>query len=149
MVGVGDKAPGFTLAGVPSGTYSLSDYLGMIVVLAFYPADNSPVCTTQLRSYTADLKSFENANAVVLGISPQSVASHQEFYTGQAIGVPLLSDEDKSVAEAYDVLGPLGFYRRSIFVINRSGVITYARRTTAGLTYSPTSVLMKAISQAD
>ncbi len=149
MIGVGDKAPDFTLPGVPQGNYSLGDYLGKIVVLAFYPADKSPICTTQLRSYTADLKSFQNVDAVVLGISPQGIASHEEFYIEQAIGIPLLADEDKSVAEKYNVLGPLGFYRRSIFVISRSGVVTYVRRTTAGLTYSPTSVLLKAVSQVD
>ncbi len=149
MVGKGDVAPEFTLAGVPEGLYSLTDYLGHVVVLAFYPADNSPVCTTQLRSYTVDKKSFENLGSVVLGISPQGVASHFRFAAEQSIGFPLLSDEDKSVGEAYGVLGPLGFYRRSVFVINRSGTITYAHRTTAGLTFSPSSVLLKAITEAE
>ena len=149
MVGIGDSAPGFTLAGVPEGLYSLSDYLGHVVVLAFYPADNSPVCTTQLRSYTVDKKSFENLSSVVLGISPQGVASHARFVAEQSIGFPLLSDEDKSVAEAYGVLGPLGFYRRSVFVVNKSGTITYAHRTTAGLTFTPSSVLLKAIAEAE
>ncbi|NNN18812.1 MAG: peroxiredoxin [Acidimicrobiaceae bacterium] len=148
MVDVGDRAPEFKLLGVPDGEYSLSRFPGKIVVLAFYPADNSPVCTTQLRTYTMDQASFDSLDAVVLGISPQGIASHKAFYEEQAIKLPLLADEDKTVAQAYGVLGPLGFYRRSVFVINRDGLITYAHRTTAGLSFSPTSVLIEAISQA-
>ncbi len=147
-VGVGDAAPGFTLHGVPQGTYSLSDFLGKIVVLAFYPADNSPVCTTQLRTYTLDQKSFKELDAAVLGISPQGIASHEKFASEQSISLPLLSDEDKTVGKAYGVLGPLGFYRRSVFVIDRSGEITYASRTTAGLTFYPTSALLEAVKKA-
>lgn len=149
LLRVGDKAPDFKVKGIPDGEYSLSQFLGQVVVLAFYPADNSPVCTTQMRAYSLDSGSFEGLNAVVLGISPQDVASHQGFASKHDISIPLLSDPDKTVAKAYGVLGPLGFYRRSIFVIDRQGIVTYLRRTKAGLTYSPTSVLIDAINQAE
>lgn len=149
VVGVGDRAPEFCLPGIPDGEYSLGGYLGKTVVLAFYPADNSPVCTTQWRSYTLDSASFERLDAVVLGISPQGIESHRSFARKNSIELPLLSDEDKAVAESYGVLGPLGFYRRSVFVVNKAGIVTYAHRTTAGLTYSPTSVLLKAISEGE
>lgn len=149
LLKVGDRAPDFTVRGIPDGDYSLSQYRGQVVVLAFYPADNSPVCTTQMRAYSLDSGSFEGLNAVVLGISPQDVASHQGFASKHDISIPLLSDPDKKVAKAYGVLGPLGFYRRSIFVIDRQGIVTYLRRTKAGLTYSPTSVLIDAINEAE
>lgn len=148
VVGVGDEAPEFTLQGVPGGPYSLSDFFGSIVVLVFYPADNSPICTTQLRSYTLDKENFEDLGAVVLGISPQGIDSHKRFLEDQSIGFPLLSDENKSVGKEYGILGPLGFYRRSVFVIDRFGKISYARRTTAGLTFDPTSALIEAIQRA-
>ena len=148
VVGVGDEAPEFTLEGVPGGPYSLRDFFGSVVVLVFYPADNSPICTTQLRSYTLDKESFEELDAIVLGISPQGVDSHKSFLEGQSIGFPLLSDEKKLVGKKYGILGPLGFYRRSVFVIDRLGKISYARRTTAGLTFEPTSALIEAVKQA-
>ena len=95
------------------------------------------------------IRRFEGLNAVVLGISPQDVASHLGFASKHDISIPLLSDPDKTVAKAYGVLGPLGFYRRSIFVIDRQGIVTYLRRSKAGLTYSPTSVLIDAINQVE
>lgn len=147
-VSIGDAAPDFKLRGIPDGEYSLSSFAGKVVVLAFYPADNSPVCTTQMRTYSLDTDNFANLNAVVLGISPQSVESHVGFASKNSISIPLLADTDKSVGEMYGVIGPLGFYRRSIFVINGDGVITYLRRAKAGLKFAPTSVLLDAIEKA-
>ena len=109
------------------------------MLLVFYPADNSPVCTQQLRSYSEDLNEFEKLGAAVLCLSPQDVASHEAFAAAQALRLPLLSDEDKAVGRAYGILGPLGFYRRSVFVVDRDGVIRFARRSLSNLTYLPTS----------
>lgn len=145
---VGSIAPDFTLMGIPSGTYSLGSYLGKVVVLAFYPADNSPVCSLQMRSYSLEVAKFTQMDAIVLGISPQSTKSHEGFIDKNQILIPLLSDERKEVGLKYGVIGPLGFYRRSIFVIDKCGVVAYAKRTTAGLTYSPTKVLFEAINNA-
>lgn len=145
QIGVGDKAPEFTLPGIPGPTYSLSSYLGSIVVLAFYPADNSPVCTTQMRSYSMEKETFEGVDATILGISPQKVESHAAFSSKNNIGIPLLSDQDKAIGRAYGVLGPLGFYRRSIFIINQRGFVAYAQRKIAGLSFSSTSTLLREI----
>jgi peroxiredoxin Q/BCP len=117
------------------------------VLLVFYPADHSPVCTQQLRSYSEDLNEFERLGATVLCLSPQDVASHEEFTAAQGLRLPLLADTDKAVGEAYGILGPLGFYRRSIFVVDGDGVIRYARRSLSNLTYVPTAELIDALRQ--
>ena len=143
--GVGDPAPGFCLPGTGGREYCLRDHSGEPVLLVFYPADNSPVCTQQLRSYSEDLNEFEALGAAVLCLSPQDVASHKEFVATQGLRLPLLSDSDKEVGRAYGILGPLGFYRRSIFVVDRDGVIRYTRRSLSNLTYIPTAQLFDAI----
>jgi thioredoxin-dependent peroxiredoxin len=143
--GPGDVAPDFCLDGTGGRTYCLGDHRGEPVLLVFYPADNSPVCTQQLRSYSEDLNKFEELGAAVLCLSPQDVASHEAFATAQGLRLPLLSDEDKAVGRAYGILGPLGFYRRSVFVVDRHGVIRFARRSLSNLTYLPTNDLVEAI----
>ena len=151
---IGDPAPGFELPGTDgtdAGTrpYSLAEFRGQPVVLVFYPADNSAVCTRQLNAYTAEFDQFAEVEAVVLGLSPQSVDSHLEFSTDQGgFAFPLLADVDKEVGAAYGVLGPLGFYRRSVFVIDPDGVIRYAHRATAGLTYRSTDEIVEAVRTA-
>lgn len=147
-VGVGDAAPDFSLPSTGGGEVSLAEQRGHPVVLAFYPADDSPVCTTQLRSYDDDLAEFEGLDAVVLGISPQSVESHERFADKHGFRFPLLADVDKQVGDAYGVLGPVGFYRRSVFVVDGEGVIRYAHRAIAGLRYRPASELVAAVRDA-
>ena len=143
--GRGDPAPDFRLAGTGGRDYALSDYRGEPVVLVFYPADHSPVCTQQLRSYSEDLNEFETLGAVVLCLSPQDVATHEAFAAAQRLRLPLLADTDKAVGQAYDILGPLGFYRRSVFVIDREGTIRFARRSMSSLTYLPASQILNAV----
>ena len=148
-VGKGDAAPDFTLPGTPAGTdYTLSSYRGQAVVLAFYPGDNTAVCTTQLKQYNGDLDEFTELGAVLLGISPQDVVSHEEFSCKQGFGFPLLADVDKTVGAAYGVLGPVGFYRRSVFVVDAEGVIRYAHRAIAGLTFKSSDELQRAVADA-
>jgi peroxiredoxin Q/BCP len=144
-VGPGDRAPDFTLPGTGGAEYSLSSYRGQPVVLVFYPGDNTAICTTQLKSYTADFDEFEGVDAQLLAISPQDVASHEGFSTKHGFKFPLLADVDKEVGHAYGVLGPIGFYRRSVFVVDKDGVIGYAHRAIAGLTYKSTDELVKAV----
>lgn len=148
LVTVGDRAPEFSLSGFPERTYRLSDFLGEVLVLAFYPADNSPVCTLQMKSYSEGAGKFVNLGSTVLGISPQGIDSHRTFAERLGVDFPLLCDLDKQVATSYGVLGPLGFYRRSIFVINPSGIITYAHRAAAGLTFKLVSTLVAEIAKA-
>ena len=147
-LGTGDKAPDFTLPGTGGRSYSLSDYAGSTVVLVFYPGDDTPVCTKQLCSYNNELQQFTGLGAQVLAVSAQDVASHERFATKHGFDFPLLSDTDKSVAQKYGTLGPLGFPRRSVFVIDKAGVVRYAHRAIAGLTFRPVDELVGAIRAA-
>jgi peroxiredoxin Q/BCP len=146
---VGDVAPDFTLPGTPGGRpYALADYRGRLAVLVFYPGDDTPTCTTQLASYSADLDQFAGLGAEVLGISPQDVESHERFSARIGLGFPLLADVDKDVGRAYGLVGPLGFYKRSVFVVDGEGVVRYAHRSPHGLTYRRTDELVEAVQRA-
>ena len=142
-VGIGDRAPDFTLPGTGGRTYSLADFRGKPLVLVFYPGDDTPVCTKQLNAYNDGIEQFRELDAQVVGISAQSVASHDAFSGKHGFDFPLLADTDKEVAAAYGTLGPIGFPRRSVFIIDRDGVIQYAHRAIAGLTYRPVSELIE------
>ena len=150
-VSVGDAAPDFELAGTDgtdAGTrsYSLSEMAGKPVVLVFYPGDNTPVCTRQLNAYTSEFDEFSDLDAQVLALSPQDVASHQAFAEAQGgFAFPLLADTEKSVGDDYGVVGPIGFYRRSVFVVDAEGIIRYVHRAVAGLTFRPTAEIVEAL----
>jgi peroxiredoxin Q/BCP len=143
--GVGDLAPDFTLPGTGGRDYTLSEYRGRAVVLAFYPGDYTPVCTVQLRSYSEGMESFERLGAQVLAVSPQDVASHEGFARAEGLRMPLLADTDRKVAERYGILGPLGFYRRSVFVVDAEGVIRFARRSLSSMAFVNRDRLVEAV----
>jgi peroxiredoxin Q/BCP len=147
-VAVGDKAPDFSLPGTGGRSYSLSQYAGQTVVLVFYPGDDTPVCTKQLNCYNNELAQFTDVGAQVLAVSAQDMASHERFATKHGFQFPLLSDTDKAVAGLYGTLGPLGFPRRSVFVIDSQGIVRYAHRAIAGLTFRPVEELVGAIRAA-
>ena len=144
-VRVGDIAPDFSLPATGESELSLSSYRGRPVVVVFYPGDDSPVCTKQLNTYNDGLNEFEKLDAQVLAISSQDLVSHDAFSEKYGLKFPLLADTDKSVAKSYGVLGPLGFPRRSVFIVDGSGVIRYAHRAIAGLSYRPVSELIDAL----
>ena len=144
-VRVGDMAPDFSLPATGESELSLSSYRGRPVVIVFYPGDDSPVCTKQLNSYNDGLNEFEKLDAQVLAISSQDLVSHDAFSEKYGLKFPLLADTDKSVAKSYGVLGPLGFPRRSVFIVDGNGVIRYAHRAIAGLSYRPVSELIDAL----
>lgn len=104
-VDVGDVAPDFELPGSGGRTYRLSEHRGGNVVLAFYPGDATPVCTKQFCSYRDKADRLDRLDAVVWGISPQSVESHEHWIEAQELSVPLLADEDLAVARSYGVTG--------------------------------------------
>jgi peroxiredoxin Q/BCP len=145
-VTVGDPAPPFTLPGTAPGggvqDYSLADFAGKPVVIAFYPGDDTAVCTKQLNDYNDGFDSFNELDAQVLGISPQDLGSHERFSTKYGFKFPLLADTDKAVARRYGTLGPIGFPRRSVFIVDAAGTIRYAHRAIAGLTFRPASELV-------
>jgi peroxiredoxin Q/BCP len=142
---VGQSAPPFRLEGTGSRTYSLSDFAGKRLILAFYPGDFTPVCTRQFCSYREDGDRIEALGVEMVGISPQSVESHERFSTEHGLNVPLLSDPDKGVAKAYGVVGPGGFIRRSIFLIDGEGVVRYRHVALFGLRYQDVGDLERAI----
>ncbi|MBM3827138.1 MAG: peroxiredoxin [Actinobacteria bacterium] len=142
---VGDIAPAFTLPGTGGRDYSLSEFGGKSLVIAFYPGDGTPVCTKQLCSYNSGFEEFENLDAAVVGISAQDVNSHEAFAAKHGFRFPLLSDVDKTVASAYGTLGPLGFPRRSVFVVGANGRLTYVHRALAGVTYRSVGEITAAI----
>jgi thioredoxin-dependent peroxiredoxin len=139
---VGDIAPAFTLPGTNGASHSLSDFAGRPVVLVFYPGDDTPVCTRQLNSYNEGIEQFAELDAQVVGISAQDVASHDAFSDKHGFAFPLLADVDKEVAARYGTLGPLGFPRRSVFIIDSGGIVRYAHRAIAGLTFRPVKELI-------
>jgi peroxiredoxin Q/BCP len=147
---VGALAPDFTLPGVivDNGTavtrhFTLSERRGTPVVLAFYPADNSPSCTAQLCSYQDELEQFQAIGAEVWGISRQNQSSHERFARSKRLGFPLLADERGDVVSAYGVsLMGLGV-RRSIFIINEEGRIHWKHVSLVGITFQKVSTLTR------
>ena len=103
MLQIGTKAPNFTLFDKDGNAVSLSDFLGKRVVLYFYPKDNTPGCTRQACAFAGAYKEFEARNVVVIGISRDSVASHQKFAEKYELPFILLSDPDRVAIEAYGV----------------------------------------------
>ena len=154
MIAVGETAPDFDLEGTDGSdagrrSYSLSEFAGTPVVLVFYPGDNTPVCTRQLNAYTDDIAAFHEVGAQVLALSPQDIVSHDGFSEKQGgFAFPLLADTDKKVGENYGILGPLGFYRRSVFVIDAGGTVSYVHRAIAGLSFRPSDELVAAVANA-
>jgi peroxiredoxin Q/BCP len=144
-VAVGRPAPDFELPGTDSRTYRLSDMRGQWVVLAFYPGDFTPVCTRQFCSYRDGDDHLDELGVEVLGISPQSVASHERFVAKHGLTVPLLADEEREVLRTYGVLAPGGVVRRSIFIVDPEGVVRFRHKAVLGLHYKDVSDLSEAL----
>jgi peroxiredoxin Q/BCP len=135
-IAVGERAPDFTLAGTGGRDYSLADYRGRTVVLVFYPGDGTPVCTRQLNDYNRQLERLTVRHVDVLAISPQSLESHEAFAAAEGgFAFPLLSDADKAVGRTYGIIGPLGLYRRSVFVVDGEGIVRWRHSGLTGATY--------------
>jgi peroxiredoxin Q/BCP len=141
---VGDRAPDFELPGTGGKTYRLSDYRGRKLILAFYPGDFTPTCTRQFCSYRDQGEKLDQLGADVLGISPQSVGSHERFAEEKRLNVPLLADEDKAVARAYGiVVGPL--LRRAVFIVDEQGIVRHRKVALAGLSFESVDDLEQAV----
>lgn len=125
MLKEGDKAPDFTLTNQNGEPVTLSAELARgDLALYFYPADFTPVCTAEACAFRDTYPELRQANANVIGISPQSVESHRRFSQTFNIPFALLFDEGKKVIKAYGVDGPLGFgVRRATFHIGQDGII--------------------------
>ncbi len=130
MLEQGTKAPNFTLQDKDGKAVSLSDFLGKKVVLYFYPKDNTPGCSRQACAFAAAYEGFKNANVAVIGISKDSVASHQKFAEKYNLPFVLLSDPDREAIEAFGVwqekkmCGKVSMgVVRTTFIIDENGMV--------------------------
>ncbi|MGV1905754.1 thioredoxin-dependent thiol peroxidase [Agrobacterium cavarae] len=117
---IGDEAPDFRLPRNGGGDISLSDLKGKAVVLYFYPKDDTSGCTAEAIDFSALGAQFEAANTVVIGISPDSVKSHDKFAAKHSLTVMLAADEDKSALEAYGVWKEKSMYGKKYMGVERT-----------------------------
>lgn len=127
----GMLAPDFTLMGSDQKEHRLSDYLGKKVILYFYPKDNTPGCSREAEAFRDHFNTFADANTVILGISRDTLASHDKFIAKYNLPFVLLSDRTEEVCKLYDVLkeknmcGRIGIgIERSTFMIDEKGILT-------------------------
>ena len=130
MLEVGKKAPDFSLLNQDEKKISLKDYIGQKVVLYFYPKDDTSGCTKEACSFSDDLSKFSKIDAVVLGVSPDSVKSHKKFSEKYKLKFDLLADEEKIAVEKYGVWKEKSMYgrkymgvERTTFIIDENGKI--------------------------
>ena len=152
---VGEAAPPFSLEGIDGrtgdlGEWSLSDFEGAPLVLAFYPADDTPVCTAQLKSYTEHVGLLAESGAALVAISPQDPQSHRRFAAAHGgFAFPLLSDIDRSVGADYAVLGLLDLYRRTVVIVDAEGCIAAIHRSIGpGSGYQPLAEMLDALASS-
>ncbi len=163
-VDVGDAAPDFELPGTEGRTFKLSEHRGRNVVLAFYPGDATTVCTAQFCSYRDNAEKLDALDAEVIGISPQSVDSHERWVEEQELNVPLLADEDLAVSKRYGVtawLGPLArftelkdvpggrYIMRAIFIVDAEGIVRYRHVSRTGSTFQSVKDIEGALAGLD
>lgn len=123
MPEISDTAPDFTLPRDGGGEVSLSDLRGSAVVLFFYPRDDTPGCTKESIGFSEHLQAFADAGVQVFGISRDTVAKHDKFVAKHSLTVPLLSDEDGSVCEAYGVWVEKNMYGKKSMGIQRASFL--------------------------
>lgn len=136
MLKIGIKAPDFKLNSTPDQELTLSELTGKNVVLVFYPADWSPVCSDEMSLYNASLKLFGKYNAIVVGISVDSKWSHMAFAKERNLHFPLLADfEPKgAVSKLYEVYDETnGHSKRALYLIDEKGVICWAYLSPEGM----------------
>lgn len=127
---IGDKAPDFDLPADGGGRAALKGYRGRFLVVYFYPKDDTPGCTTESCAFRDNLTDFDRLNCAVIGISRDSVASHDKFKKKFGLTFPLASDEDGKICEAYGVWVEKSMYgkkymgiERSTFLIDPGGLV--------------------------
>jgi peroxiredoxin Q/BCP len=127
LLAVGSTAPLFSLASSNGDTVKLLDFREKKnVVLVFYPGDRTPGCTKQLCALRDDYTEFDKKDAVIFGVNPADVQSHKTFIEKQHYQFPLLVDEGKAVAKLYGTSGL--FIKRTVYVIDKKGIIIFAQR---------------------
>ena len=145
----GQQAPEFKLKDGEGNEWSLADQRGKTVVLLFYPGDNTPVCTAQLCSVRDHWSEYQATGAEVVGISTDTVESHQGFAEKHSLPLRLLSDPDRKVSEAYDMKSWLpGRSARGVVVINKDGKVVYSKAQPLSLFKSSDEDVLEAIKKA-
>jgi peroxiredoxin Q/BCP len=119
----GQPAPAVTLPSQDGTPISLKDFSGKWVVLYFYPKDMTQGCTIEAHNFQRDLPKYDQANAVILGVSVDSVDSHKQFCAKDSLTFKLLSDTDKKVVDAYGTLNQRGMANRNTFLVDPKGKI--------------------------
>lgn len=143
------NAPDFTLKDGDGNDWNLSEHFGETIVLLFYPGDNTPVCTKQLCSVRDNWDDYQKSNAVIVGISTDSVESHQGFSEEYNFPFPLLSDESGKVVEMYNVKSWLpGRSARAVVVIDKTGKIAYHKTQSVSFFRPDDAEVLEAIKQA-
>ncbi len=144
-----DEAPDFTLQDGDGNEWTLSDHRGQIVVLLFYPGDNTPVCTAQLCSVRDHWSDYQATGAEVVGISTDSVESHQGFAEKHRLPLRLLADTGRKVSEMYGMRSWLpGRSARGVIVIDTKGKIVYQKAQAISLFKPSDDEVLAAILQA-
>jgi peroxiredoxin Q/BCP len=121
---VGTVAPNFTTVDDTGKTVSLSDFPGKVVVLYFYPKDDTPGCTKEAQSFRDNYQQYEDKDMVVLGVSMDDQNSHKQFKEKYGLPFQLLVDTDGAITKAYDVEGG-GYSKRVTYIIDGEGKISY------------------------
>ncbi len=121
---VGTTAPSFTTIDDQDKTVSLSDFQGKVVVLYFYPKDDTPGCTKEAQSFRDNYQEYQNKDMVVLGVSMDDEASHKQFKEKYGLPFQLLVDKDGAISKAYDVDGG-GYSKRVTYIIDGNGKISH------------------------
>ena len=146
---VGQEAPKFTLKDGDGNEWSLADHRGKVLVLLFYPGDNTPVCTAQLCSVRDHWSEYQATGAEVVGISTDSVESHKGFAEKNELPLRLLSDPDRKVSTAYDMKSWLpGRSARGVVVIDKEGKIAYHKAQPLSLFRPADEDILEAIKSA-
>jgi len=123
MIAAGEFAPDFSLPSAPGRTLALSALRGRVAVLVFYPQDGSPTCTAEVTGFSARARAFARAGSRVLGINPDSVASHERFSRKHGLGFPLLADADAEVCRLYGTWGEKTTFGRTYMGVIRTTVL--------------------------
>ena len=145
----GEFAPDFTLKDGEGDDWTLSNYIGRTIVLLFYPGDNTPVCTAQLCSVRDHWSEYQATGAEVVGISTDTVESHEGFAEKHQLPLRLLSDPDGKVSAAYDMKSWLpGRSARGVVVIDKEGRIAYHKIQAVSLFRPKDDEVLAAIAKA-
>ena len=143
----GDPAPDFTLEGT-EGTFTLSEHRGELVVLLFYPGDDTTVCTKQFCSYRDAQDEVSSLGAVMVGISTQGMESKQAFKAKYGLTTPLLADPGGKVTRTYGIYAsPLKIAKRTVFIVDEQGRIAYHHGNFMSLTFDSVGDIKAALDQ--